>query len=280
MKKTDGFTLVELLVVIAIIALLMAILMPAMSRAREQARRIVCANNLRTIASGDQMYADSSDDYHVPIFSGLSPPPQGDWLWFENPLFVRIVDMKGRKNTEASQGYTAHTLPKDFKCPSDKRTVANGGLLKYSDGGVEGVSYGMSSWGLASYYCKDWCYYKNGPDGPGKRRAHALKTTQVNRPSEKFFFMDSVWFAVWYDDADIAKWRQSGDVMGGAAWDRPAYRHSEGANVLFYDGHVNYMPMQQIHVEDPGGDPYAPLVVLNRQMWTPIKGRWKYIDYP
>ena len=47
MRRHLGFTLIELLVVIAIIALLMAILMPALSKARDQARTIVCRSNLK-----------------------------------------------------------------------------------------------------------------------------------------------------------------------------------------------------------------------------------------
>ena len=61
MRKHKAFTLIELLVVVAIITLLISILLPSLGRARELARRVKCASNLRSI--GQAMYIYANDNY-------------------------------------------------------------------------------------------------------------------------------------------------------------------------------------------------------------------------
>lgn len=65
-RKQTGFTLIELLVVIAIIAILAAILFPVFAKAREQARKTGCMNNLKNIALGNTMYVQDYDETFMP----------------------------------------------------------------------------------------------------------------------------------------------------------------------------------------------------------------------
>ncbi|MFB0553412.1 MAG: type II secretion system protein, partial [Phycisphaerae bacterium] len=92
MSKPRAFTLIELLVVIAVIAVLMAILMPALNLARDQGRKMVCSNNLHSIALANHLYATNFDDWGVPCRDSTN---QAGTIWTGNPDFRKYIGYEG-----------------------------------------------------------------------------------------------------------------------------------------------------------------------------------------
>ncbi len=83
--RSGGFTLVELLVVVSIIALLLSLLLPAFNKAREAARAVRCASNLRQVALMYEFYANDAEVYPRAVLSnggGYTNAPSEMSQWF------------------------------------------------------------------------------------------------------------------------------------------------------------------------------------------------------
>ncbi|MGC4030334.1 MAG: prepilin-type N-terminal cleavage/methylation domain-containing protein [Tepidisphaeraceae bacterium] len=154
----QGFTLVELLVVIGIIALLISILLPSLNRARESARRIKCASNLKQWFNATMMYVNDWKTLPGPIVSVTLAPDKADQakaLFY--PTATNIGSTAGFDPTQpvardqwlaySTANRTALFYPylksqSVYQCPSNSDLFENG--TPYS-----GATYRSGAWGFA-----------------------------------------------------------------------------------------------------------------------------------
>ena len=279
-----GFTLIELLVVISVIALLMAILMPALSSAREQGRRVVCASNQKFTGLGLQLYANDNN--------GRFPQNTCSNWPHELSMFTteQIVGPTPHGYEDGTKG-DKHT----FYCPSQTHSDAPGADHPINWQFGMAISKGppwewQDETGLSDAQKKTlfrstryfWLLDKMTPSGspvnlfeiqgyPAKgwiyssdryRRYRENQLTPIAHPAEFEFITDEVFS----DSASggsptLAQW--GGPTIGGGRAQYGFYHYTShmrsgqpsGSNIFFLDGHGQWR-----HFEDgvpPSADPLA-----------------------
>jgi prepilin-type N-terminal cleavage/methylation domain-containing protein/prepilin-type processing-associated H-X9-DG protein len=223
------FTLVELLVVITIISILASLLLPVLARARDSARQIACASNIKQVGLGLRCYSDDCNDWLPSPYWGFAASLPGgyrSWFWTSKLVLGNYV--------------TAEL----YYCPaSDARvkTSLNGGLL--SGNAYRTVSYGTN---MVFYYPHSpmySCY---------TRWSNIVRPTQTvlvgDRTNEYDYTPEHI--------ADGTSNYLYGNFMNFNPFTgsyMPHFRHNGRANFMFADSHIGTLGWDQSLEKFGGG---------------------------
>src|SRR5262245_874366 len=147
--RRSAFTLLELLVSIAVIGMLVALLLPAVQMARESARRITCANNLRQIGLACHEHHDTYGVFPPGRVDAPFTVPQGQIIQGGHgffPFLLPYIEQEAlagiyrwdRKAQGPENQPVATTQLQILQCPSaepDRWTTAEEEPVTYGYGG-------------------------------------------------------------------------------------------------------------------------------------------------
>ncbi len=217
MPRRSGFTLVELLVSVSIIALLVAILIPAVKQARDSAKVLLCATNLRQIGIAWNVYLSSNDD--------TFPSWEGNMQWFyggREPSIASasfwVLDYRPL-NPYVTLSEQDQEWAELFRCPADRQILNDKGQPAVSKGYPTYEYYGNSypmNWLLLIPYDQKNEQYLYGKN-------FRLNDVEVSH-SRLMLAGDCQWYY----------------TVNDATWDAHFHNRHDQMNLAFLDGHVAF----------------------------------------
>lgn len=165
-----GFTLIEVLVVVAIIALLVAILIPSLSRARELARRTVCASRLHNLGFAIHGYSSANNGKIIQCAVSNYRAPRAPNVPATGPVIQTALTPRFANSTKpyehvdwllAAQKYTV--VREIWECPNRLEQFTYEGTPTIAEQGYDAASLrakgykvtetpDYDEWGIAYQY--------------------------------------------------------------------------------------------------------------------------------
>ena len=229
--KKSCFTLIELLVVIAIIAILAAMLLPALNKAREKARTIECAGNLKQLGQAFSLYTNDNNDY-LPVGRTYSSPAQF-WNGSVTGVGFLVPYLPATRNTSVYYGIVMPDSRSPLSCPSQANYSVNVYTYGYNDA-IANPGVGTS----APY---------------AVTKSNLRKITRFMKPTETHLVADA--------NSSLSSYtRQDAPVLLPSAGAYPiGYRHGGGnmysnsTNIVFCDGHLENRACGKVPDANSGG---------------------------
>jgi prepilin-type processing-associated H-X9-DG protein len=191
-------------VVVAIIAILAALLLPGLRNARESAKRVACASNLRQVWTAMAVYANDNEGFLPPHTNAHSnAPPRESFV--ANPTWNGHL-----RNFLANKAWGMNYLPEDhFGVYLSSRCLACAAQTKF----------------LPSYAGYLQFYRSRQDPDDGIFGSHGLFSDNLAEPTGLPVLMDPGWSVLW-----------------PAIQPNLGPTHPGMCNVLFMGGHVRAFP--------------------------------------